>query len=78
MDKNGRYDTFYHEALEYFKAKFPDEPEILLMEAAAFISNRMMMVVDDAVAENIKYTMRLIESKKYYRPYERRKEGEDR
>ena len=68
MDKDGKYDKFYHEALEYFTEKFPNEPGYMLMEAAAFMANRMMIVVDDAVAENIKYTMRLIESKKYYHP----------
>lgn len=47
----GTYERYNHEILGYLRDKFPNEPESSIQEAAAFISYRTAIVVQDLNAE---------------------------
>lgn len=49
----GTFERYNNDILHYLREKFPDEPESAIYEAAAFVSNRTVVVVNDLIIETI-------------------------
>ena len=47
----GAFEWYNYEILDYLRYKFPEESESAIREAAAFISNRTAVVIQDMNAE---------------------------
>ena len=47
----GTFERYNYEILDYLRYKFPEESESVIREAAAFISNRTVVVIQDMNAE---------------------------
>ena len=47
----GAFERYNYEILDYLRYKFPEESESVIREAAAFISNRTAVVIQDMNAE---------------------------
>ena len=47
----GTFERYNYEILDYLRYKFPEESESAIQEAAAFISNRTSVVIQDINAE---------------------------
>lgn len=47
----GTFERYNYEILDYLRYKFPEESESAIREAAAFISNRTAVVIQDMNAE---------------------------
>ena len=47
----GTFERYNYEILDYLRYKFPEESESVIREAAAFISNRTAVVIQDMNAE---------------------------
>ena len=61
MDKEkltGTFERYNYEILDYLRYKFPEESESAIREAAAFISNRTAVVIQDMSAEISREYMR--------------------
>ena len=54
----GTFERYNYEILDYLRYKFPEESESTIREAAAFISNRTAVVIQDMNAEMIREYMR--------------------
>lgn len=54
----GTFERYNYEILNYLRHKFPEESESAIKEAAAFISNRTAVVIQDMNAEMSREYMR--------------------
>ena len=54
----GTFERCNYEILDYLRYKFPEESESVIQEAAAFISNRTAVVIQDMNAEMSREYMR--------------------
>ena len=54
----GTFERYNYEILDYLRYKFPEESESAIREAAAFISNRTAVVIQDMNAEMSREYMR--------------------
>lgn len=54
----GTFELYNYEILKYLRYKFPEESESAIREAAAFISNRTAVVIQDMNAEMSREYMR--------------------
>ena len=54
----GTFERYNYEILDYLRYKFPEESESAIREAAAFISNRTVVVIQDMNAEMSQEYMR--------------------
>lgn len=54
----GTFERYNYEILDYLRYKFPEESESAIQEAAAFISNRTAVVIQDMNAEMSREYMR--------------------
>ena len=54
----GTFERYNYEILDYLRYKFPEESESTIREAAAFISNRTAVVIQDMNAEMSRECMR--------------------
>ena len=57
-NKPGTFELYNYEILDYLRYKFPEESESAIREAAAFISNRTAVVIQDMNAEMSREYMR--------------------